>query len=218
MGMMGIVFKDARGRGFKVAHGYDRELGRQAIAEEAEWLATASTVPELKGKIARLRRFHPGLSVIEREFVMDKGRGARKPQASRWEAHKQIGSAMRPYGWSQPEYKDDSYVNASGRGWVLVDAGLAHRTGTRLAARAAETLRGVRFHGEKPADLAWALRMEAGRSLPEKTAMSLSAKLLKLPDADVYPRGGQERDPARRHLIHRVRRVRAMLARKRAKR
>ena len=197
IGMTAVVLCDSRGHGFKVARRPDQAINRAMIAEEAEWLTVASTLPELKGKIARLRYFHKAESIIERECIRERGESRRRSKDTRRETHAEIEAAMRRYGWSAPEYKDDSYVNASGRGWVLVDASMPHRTGLRLAAHAAEILRGRRFagYGDKPSVVAWELRMEGGKSLPQGTAESLSRKLLALPDAE---RTTGEREAARR--------------------
>jgi hypothetical protein len=108
---------------------------------------------------------------------------------------------MMRYGWSAPEYKDDSYVYARGRGWVLVDASMPHRVGSRLAARAGEVLAGKRFYNTRPADLAWEIRMESGRTIPPATAERLSERLLALPDAEVRSEGGELRDPRRRRRL-----------------
>ncbi len=190
-GMTGVVFRDARGRGYKVARN-DR-TARHIVGEEAEWLRAASPVPELRRHIARLVRYHRGLGVIEREHIAAAPvpYGYSGKRRLLWE---EIVRVMKPYGWSAPEYKEDSFVYARGRGWVLVDAGFVHRKGTRLAARAGEVLRGRRFHGEKPSDLAWQLRMEGGRTLPERTAEHLSRRLLDLPDAERMPTRGEFRD------------------------
>lgn len=198
IGMTAVVFCDRRGIGYKVARHPEQAINRTMIAEEAEWLRTASAAPELRGKIARLRHHHSRASIIERECIFGDSIGWRRRDTRR-EVHQEIAHVMRRYGWSAPEFKDDSYIYTSGRGWVLVDASMPHRTGSRLAARAGETLKGHRFHNERPSDLAWEIRMEAGKTLPEKLAMRLSERLLALPDAERFPGElGQERDPGRR--------------------
>ena len=202
MGMTGVVFCDARDRSYKVGRSLSPS-NRKMLSEEAEWLAVATTVPEIRSRVPRFYRYHRGLNVIERECVRDtrRSRGESGARHSRWDVHQAIGRAMARHGWSAPEFKDDSYVFAPGRGWVLVDASMPHRVGKRLAARAAEALRGVRFVGENPSDLAWALRMEAGKSLPAEFAHRMSDKLIALPDArsgGLGTESGEARDARRR--------------------
>lgn len=181
MGMTAIVLCDARGRAFKVGRRPDSAANRAMLHDEAEWLRVASAMPEVRRHVARFYRFHAAENVIERECVRG-GSHREDRNNARYDLHRAIEKAMLRHGWSAPEYKDDSYVYASGRGWVLVDASMAHLVGTRLAARAARTLKGESFEGDSPSDLAFALRAEAGRTLPERTAHSLSDKLLALRD------------------------------------
>lgn len=200
MGMTGVVFEDARGRGFKVGRRLSPE-NRKALSDEADWLRVASTVPEIRGRVARFGRYHRALNVIEREHVKSGVRPTWSPKRAgrqdRWELHETIGRAMRRHGWSAPEFKEDSYVFAPGRGWVLVDASLAHRVGSRLAARAGEVLRGVRFSGDSPSDLAWEIRMESGKTIPPHIAERLSDRLLALPNAETRTANGEARDRRR---------------------
>ena len=201
IGMTGVVFCDAAGkRAWKVARHPDSAM----LEEEAEWLRVASTVPGVREHVSRHVRFHERANVIERECV---GLGGPRSERERkrtglHELHEKIGKAMQAYGYSAPEYKEDSYVYAPGRGWLLVDAGFAHLKGTRLAARAGEVLKGARFAGERPSDLAWALRMEAGKTVPTKAAHGLSDKLLALADAEVEPK-----KRTRGHVLRRLKDV-----------
>lgn len=199
IGMTGVVFCDARGRGFKVGR-RDTPTNRKMLSEEAEWLATATTVPEIRANVPRFYRYHRRLNVIERECLRAQDRRGRyhTPRLDRHELHQRIDRAMRRHGWSAPEFKDDSYVFSPGRGLVLVDASMPHRVGRRLAARAAEALRGTRFFDESPSDIAWALRMEAGKSLPADFAHRMSDRLLSLPHAEERSQTGEARDARRR--------------------
>lgn len=197
MGMTGVVFCDARGRGFKVGR-RDSPVHRKMLSEEAEWLSVAATVPEIRAHVPRFYRYHRRENVIERECLRaQERRGYHTPRVDRYTMHERIDRAMRAHGWSSPEFKDDSYVFSPGRGLVLVDASMPHRVGKRLAARAAEVLRGARFFDESPSDLAWALRMEAGKSLPSDFAHRMSDRLLSLPRAEERPQNGEARDPQR---------------------
>lgn len=186
-GMTSVVFCDARGRGFKVARNPASPTTRKTIAREAEWLARANQVPEIRRNVARFIAYHPG-GILERECVVREASGRGRSRTGLFDLHKQIQRAMATYGYGAPELKEDSYVYASGRGWVLVDAGFAPDRGAVLARRATDTLRGRRFHNERPADLAFELRMEGDETIPYEVAARLSARLLALPDAHETPR------------------------------
>jgi hypothetical protein len=179
-GMSGIVFGDARGVGFKVGRFHNSLSARRMIEEEAEWLAAASTVPQIRSFVARFRAYHPDQAVIERECVRAQ-RPGRWPTDTRWDRMQQIKAAMRPYGFGEPEYKEDSFVYAQGRGYVLVDASMPLKMGSRLVGQAAQHLAGKRSAGRDAEDLAFALRMEAGRTIPTARALRLAERLLAAP-------------------------------------
>lgn len=183
--MYGVVFCDARGVGYKAARDCSAPDNRVSIEEEAEWLRVASTVPAIRQHIARFRHYYARACVIERECILGtSGRHADKRQ----DIHAEIRDAMHLHGFGMPEYKNDSYRWQPGRGWVLVDASSPIRRGNRLVARAVQTLKGARFHGERPADVAWELRMEAGKTVDDGRAQRLSDRLESLPDAQRFPR------------------------------
>lgn len=192
IGMTGVVFCDARGRAFKAARNPDQAITRQMIAEEAQWLAIASTVPEIRRHVTRLHHFHRGPSIIERECIRE-DESARRRKDVRFDLHLAIGRAMSPYGLSAPEFKNDSYVYSRGRGWILVDASMPHLVGARLVARAVQTLRGKSFYNERPSDIAFALRMESDRTVAPAVALRLSERLLALPETKRAH--GHRRDP-----------------------
>jgi len=142
VGMTGVVYCDARGLAFKVS----RRPTADAIeffAREAAFLEAAAQVPFVKDHVARLVAWRPDLGVIVREcprgpYGFNYGRGKR----SLHELHETIDRLMRPYGFSAPEFKEDSYVIVRGRGPVLVDAGFAHAIGRRTARRALDVASG----------------------------------------------------------------------------
>jgi hypothetical protein len=173
MGSTGIVFSDARGRAFKVA----RFPGESTVRKEAEFLRVASTLPEVRRNVARFRRWHAHEEVLEREHVRAESR-YRPTKIDRWTVYKAIVEAMKPYGFGPPEFKDDSFVYAKGRGWVLVDAGFALDRGRRLVLHAAEVLRHP-FNKWEAEHLAWAVRMERGGSIPPEIADRLERRLLR---------------------------------------
>lgn len=141
-GETAMVFCDANGRGWKVARDTNA-LTVNLLAVEAEWLATAANISGVAEHVARLFAWHQDHCVIERECV--------KPR-ERWQVddrrllalHNRIGVLMRPYGWTSPEYKIDSWVVTSDRGPVLVDAGRALRIGWRNARHAVDVMAGRR--------------------------------------------------------------------------
>ncbi|MFI5301439.1 MAG: hypothetical protein ACHREM_25410 [Polyangiales bacterium] len=179
IGMTGVVFCDVRGVGYKVCRHPESPSSRRGIEEEAEWLSVASTVSQIRDLVARFRAYHPAHVVIERECVRTQ-RPGRRPADTRWERMQQIKVAMRPYGFGIPEFKEDSFVYAQGRGYVLVDASMPIRMGSRLVGQAVAHLRG-RDTGERAEDIAFALRMEAGQTVSSPRALRLAARLLAPP-------------------------------------
>ena len=159
-GMTSIVFCDAQGIGWKVGR---RESSRPTLREEAEWLFDASKVPYVKDHVAKIRAFHEGPIVIERECVQG--------QAGRWgmwgdntyDVHEEIRKRMKPAGWTAPEYKQDSYVMTKDRGWVLVDASMPTRLGHKLVEKIEGLMDGsieAEAYTDRPSDYRFHVRME----------------------------------------------------------
>lgn len=176
VGGSGLVVCDARGIGFKAG----RWPGLPSVADEAEWFRIANQVPGVREHVARLRRYHADLDVIERECVRpkqaDKVRRW-KTEGDLWDLHRAIERAMLPYGWNAPELKADSYVLTRDRGYVLVDGGMAARVGSRLARHLAEAHRDPR---RRPDDLAldrFALRNEYDLTIPRAVGERLEKRL-----------------------------------------
>ena len=205
IGMTAVVLCDARGHAFKVTREPSHPHIRRLIAREAAWLARANQVPEIRDHVARFYALHPG-SILERECIRAERRGGQRRSAhALFELHETIRNAMAQYGYGAPEFKEDSYVYARGRGWVLVDAGFAQERGAQLVLRAVAMLKGRRFFDERPASVAFDLRMEAGRTVPENIAARLSNRLLAMPGATEDPkRSAPRRDPARRQRNERA--------------
>ncbi len=116
-GMSGIVLCDKQGTAFKVA----RRGGEGTVAEEAEWLQKAGQVPGVRDHVARNARYDAENRVLLRECVQGET-GTPRHTSKLFDLHKDIRKAMTPYGWLSPEFKEDSYVFARGRGPVLIDA------------------------------------------------------------------------------------------------
>ena len=96
---------------------------------------------------------------------------------------------MLPYGFGPPEFKEESYRLVRGRGWVCFDAGFAIATGRKLLAQA-ET---VPPHGWAGSDLAYAINMESGRTIPPEIARRALVKIARRSQsARAYLRGSTD--------------------------
>lgn len=171
-GMTGIVFCDRRDRAFKVAR------GEGSLADEAAWLKLARTVPGIRQHIARGARWDAKHRVLVRECARGKV-GTWSQSRKLRDLHDRIEAAMVPYGWTSPEFKEDSYVTVRGRGPVLVDASMAHRVGRELVKDTLAVLnrrRPLRKY-ENYTDHGFALRMERGRTVPAPVADRLLRRL-----------------------------------------
>ena len=171
-GASGIVFCDDRGNAFKVA----RRGREDSVAEEAEWLTKAAQVPGAREHVARNTRYDKKHDVLVRECVRGET-GTSRQTSKLFDIHKDIRKAMTPYGWYAPEFKEDSYVMARGRGPILVDASSAVRVGGELVRYAQDVLAGRRPQTERLEDIAWAVRQERGGSISTAVADKLLAKL-----------------------------------------
>ena len=171
-GATGIVFCDERNTAYKVAR-----RGREAsVFEEAEWLTKAGQVPGVREHVARDARYDKKHDVLVRECVAGPA-GTWRQTSKLFDLHKGLRTAMTPYGWLSPEFKEDSYVIARGRGPVLVDASSAVRVGGELVRYAQDVLAARRPQTERLEDIAFAIRHERGGSIPAAVADKLLAKL-----------------------------------------
>jgi len=173
-GASGIVFCDQRQTAYKVA----RRGREDSVAEEAEWLTKAAQVPGVRDHVARGTRYNKQHDVLIRECVRGPS-GTPAHTSKLFGLHKDIRKGMSTYGWLSPEFKEDSYVMARGRGPVLVDASSALRVGSELVRYAQDVLAGRRpLKGyERLEDIAFAVRHERGGSIPTAVADKLLAKL-----------------------------------------
>jgi len=182
MGMEGVVFCDDAGRAYKV--GRWRGPDASTLADEAAFLKKAGQIPTIKQHVAKFYAYDATNDVIVRECVRPKGeRGkyARRNMPSdtdAWDMADRVGKVMRPYGFTAPERKPDSFVHVSGRGLVLVDAGFALKRGHELVKEALDVANERRPVTKRRAqDLVWALAAERGDSVPAKVADPLIARL-----------------------------------------
>lgn len=182
-GMTAIVFGDKVRKAYKVGRHPNEDVAKRILGTEAEWLADAKKAAGLHGRVVKFEKFYPWpLLVIVNEEVRRSDNGGYKPYGlDMWAFHQEIAKIMRKRDWSQPEFKEDSYIYSS-NGPVLVDASSTHRLGKRLLAYARELIDGDRpLNGERIDDLQWSLRMDAGDKLiSEEEAAEVSAELEKL--------------------------------------
>lgn len=177
-GMTGVVFCDRRNIAYKVARATTHPIYLSQLSTESEWLYAANRVPWVRDHVARLGRFHPGPVVIERECVAGKT-GTWGQTGKLHDLHREIERLMLPYGWTSPEFKEDSYVIVRGRGPVLVDASMPLRVGRRLVEYALDVLAGRRpWFDDRPQDLAFYIRREAQQgTIPPQVAAQIEARL-----------------------------------------
>ena len=192
--MTAWVFCDARGVAYKVARRLHRPT-METLANEAEWLRVANTVPGVRMHVARFYDWRPDLGVIVRECVRAKRRdiqGRHKLEGDLWDLHRAIEQAMLPYGFAAPELKADSYVLTRDRGPVLVDAGFALKTGSRLARDVAQRHRDASLHRDDLQLERGYLRAEYGRTIPKAAGERLERKLAAMRPNPVRARRGSD--------------------------
>ena len=181
MGMEGIVFCDAADRAYKVGRHLTADRPPQ-LADEAAFLKKAGQIPAIKQHVAKFYRYDHANDVIVRECVHPKGtrRGGRNmpSDTDARDMADRIDRIMRPYGFTGPERKRDSFVHVSGRGLVLVDGGFALKRGHELVKEALDVVNGRQaVPRTKAQDLVWALEAERGTGVPAKVANPLIARL-----------------------------------------
>lgn len=171
----GVVFCDTRGKAYKVGRG---TRGEQGMRDEAEWLAMAASIPNIKTHVPKFFRYDADNDVIVREcLVVKEQREYRRKPRKLWELHHRVASVMATYGYGRPEFKDDSWV-LTRRGPVLVDAGFAIRSGHPLVRDVLDAVNGRKKL--KPIDvkqLAFEVRHERGKTIPAPVANKLLKRL-----------------------------------------
>jgi len=173
-GATGVVLCDGR-RGFKVGRHPESDGSYRLFEAEAEFFQSAARVHGAGWRALRVERFDTVNLVIVRECV-DGRPGVWADERRLYEIHDELRLLIEPLGWTQPEFKDDSYILA-GDVWVLVDGGFTHRIGARLMRYAEDCLTGRRRHPESYRDLAYALRMEVNRTLRADEIADLHTRL-----------------------------------------
>lgn len=189
VGMTGFVVCDAYGRGFKAARSMTPTL-LAMLADETEWLRVAGQDPAIRTHVARVTRWHAREGVIERECVRAKAdaRPSWKDEKRLFELHQLLARVMLGYGWTQPEFKPDSYVFTPDRGPVLVDAGFVHRTGSRLARAVIQKHRDSSVSKDDREFARGLLRLEYDQTIPRAVGTRLHDRLATLPNGAPVPR------------------------------
>ena len=180
-GMTSVVLCDRQKHAFKIARQVSPSLHAKWLEDEAEWLETASRVPGVREHVATFVAYFPQLDVLERicpiPGTSDETYRYRRGHFL-WDLHHDIGDRMKAYGWTDPEYKENSYV-LTAAGPVLVDAGFAHRIGHRLLDYARDMLAGRRSlrKNESWSDLATDVHREIGVTLTREEALPVMQAL-----------------------------------------
>lgn len=174
-GVEGIVFCDTKGHAFKVGRG---TRGDQGMRDEAEWLAMAAKISNIKQHVPKFFRYDPDNDVIVRECLVPKeSREYRRKPRKLWELHHRVANVMATYGYGRPEFKDDSWV-LTRRGPVLVDAGFAIRSGNPLVRDALDVANGrKKLQKIDVQQLAWDLQHERDKTIPAVVANKLLKRL-----------------------------------------
>jgi hypothetical protein len=174
-GAEGYVMCDDHGKAFKAAW-----PGRTGLKDEARWFQMAAKIPSIKQHVPKFASYNAEERVLVRECLVPRG-GPRPLDRSKsskrlWDLHKRLVETMAPYGFGRPEFKDDSYVYTK-RGPVLVDAGFAVNRGAQLVKEALAVLKQEEISKRDAEDLAFALRIERGATIPAPIANRLLARL-----------------------------------------
>jgi hypothetical protein len=173
VGMTGVVFCDDR-YAYKVARS---PQAHRSLAEEAEWLETARSIPEVRPFVAELVRYDQPRGVIVRECV--------RGRVGAWNLGTKVNALydrVLPYmlaeGWTMPELKEDSVVFQENGQGKIVDAGSAHRISNRMLAWVEDVLEGRREREsyENDSTLAHYIRREFGQK--EKMDESRAHRIL----------------------------------------
>lgn len=177
-GMTGVVLASAD-RAWKVA----RRKPYSTLEEEAEWLQSASEIPEVAPHVARLHRYHPNEGVIEREYVQG------RPGGWSWETKiRDLWDSLLPHmlaeGWTMPEFKADSVIRDESDTLKIVDASMPSRVSNRLVRYIRDVIEGRRISDERLSDLAFHLRMEVqdkrGSKMNEREANEILERLYEM--------------------------------------
>jgi len=174
--MTGIVLRDADNVAFKVPR---NAYAARMIRDEFYWMHFASRLAPLQQHVAHPILLDRPTGTLVREHIDSRENRGWGHSQRRRQLHERLCSIMRVYGFRCPEFKEDSYVYATHRGPVLVDASFSKRDlGWANARRAVALLSGSPVLDEREReDVAFGLRMDADL-LPAGMATRLSKRLL----------------------------------------
>lgn len=176
-GMTSIVLTDGE-RALKVA----RLGAEETIADEHEYLVAMQ--PELAAHFPAPIGFDSVAHVLVRE-VIEGRRGGWGTRGLR-EVYEHVVRASRANQWTEPEYKEDSFIITDSGRIVMVDVGFANRIGERHAQHIEALLDGGHVPTEQDArDWAWGLRMDAPKYITPERAAVIQARLEALVGKDL---------------------------------
>ncbi len=170
-GAEGYVTCDEHGKAFKAAW-----PGRTGLKDEAKWFQMAAKIPSIKQHVPKFADYNDEERVLVRECLIPRKQGPAPNSKKLYELHKRLVETMAPYGFGRPEFKVDAYVYTK-RGPVLVDAGFAVNRGKQLVKEALAVLKQSDISKRDAEDLAFALRMERGETIPAPIANKLLTRL-----------------------------------------
>lgn len=173
-GAEGVVFCDETSTAFKVGR-----KGRGSLKAEADFLKKAGQIPAIKRSVAAFARFDAKNNVLVRECVRQSGEKSGRPRrvsdSEAFDMADRIQSVMKPYGFTAPERKGDSYIYVRGRGPVLVDGGFALPRGQELVKQALDVIN-KKTPGSLE-DMRFALTIEEDVTVPSKIVHKLIKKI-----------------------------------------
>lgn len=174
-GATSVVLCDAR-YAYKVAK--HARLAAMTLADEAEWLQTASQIPAVRKYVAKFQAWDPARGVIVRECVRGRvGNDWRDGEklTLAWDA---MAPHMLATGWGMPEFKGSSFVMENDSKPKLVDAGFVNRLSNRLIAYVEDVLDGRRERDKYEDDSTFAFYIRRELGAKEKLDEARASKLL----------------------------------------
>lgn len=176
-GMTSVVLRDlATGYAFKVVWAPEDATSLALVADEYEFLVSLEN-SRVAALLPRVYQFDALAGVLVREGI--EGRPGGWGTRGLREVYDAITEEAKRYGWTRPEFKEDSFIVRDDGSIVMVDVGFAQRTGARLVRYVESVLGSSVVHPRRfYADLAFALRMDAADKLiPARVAMELQARM-----------------------------------------
>lgn len=169
-GASAVVLTDGA-RALKVA----RRGGEDLVAKEHDYLTSMQTT-SVAEHLPHPMAYDLNAHVLVREVIAGQ-RGGWGTRGLR-DVYERIAAVSREHLWTAPEYKEDSFIVADGGRIVMVDVGFTSRLGEREAEHIEALLDGGYVPSEQEArDVAWGLRMDAGKYITQARAAAVQARL-----------------------------------------